>query len=218
MMLLFSVLGTQCEARELVEGLSVTISGGMFNHLHVAPCVFPHCRAESARMPHIDMRVRCTCDSYGVCIYTLLQCKRTLLDSVGGPNVGSCWIVCMLRPRFSRQQDVLSVKLKLDVCPMQTFIAPATGNYRFEVAGGQGGSASGTVGGLGATVIATVSLLQGANVPIIVAGQGSPAGSFAQQPGAGGGGLSAVYTNGPSAPATIVAGTVPSLSYMAIIP
>ena len=132
-------------------------------------------------------------------------------------HVGSfaCW-----RPRFSRQQDVLSVKLKLDVCPMQTFIAPATGNYLFTVAGGQGGTHTLAIGGLGATVSATVSLLQGDIVPIIVAGQGSPGGTFGpNQPGAGGGGgLSAVYTNVPISAPTIVAGMVPSLSDMAINP
>ncbi|CAL8465704.1 g5240 [Coccomyxa elongata] len=89
----------------------------------------------------------------------------------------------------------------------QTFIAPATGIYNFTVAGGQGGTtASGrSVGGLGATVTATVFLQQGTTVTVIVAQQGGPDGGYNNEPGAGGGGLSAVYTNGQAA-ATIVAG------------
>ena len=60
---------------------------------------------------------------------------------------------------------------------LQTFTAPATANYLFVVAGGQGGATSNPnkiKGGLGATVTATVFLTAGATVPIIVAGQGSP--------------------------------------------
>lgn len=98
---------------------------------------------------------------------------------------------------------------------MQTFIAPATGNYIFQVAGAQGGTTSGgSLGGLGATVNATICLQQGANVSIIVASQGrrypavtGPNGNYENQVGAGGGGLSAVYTNGEDA-TTIVAGTL----------
>lgn len=74
------------------------------------------------------------------------------------------------------------------------------------MASAQGGTTSGgSLGGLGAIVNATAVLQQGANVSIIVASQGSSGGSQSNQPGAGGGGLSAVYTNGSNAP-TIVAG------------
>lgn len=99
---------------------------------------------------------------------------------------------------------------------MQTFTALSSGNYFFKVAGGQGGTTSGgSPGGLGATVTATASLQQGVPVTIIVAGQGDSGGNRSDTPGAGGGGLSAVYTNGQAAP-TIVAGTL-SLFYTAII-
>lgn len=93
---------------------------------------------------------------------------------------------------------------------MQTFTAPTTGTYNFTVAGAQGGTTpGGSVGGLGATVVATALLKQGAVVPIIVGGQGLP-GPYDNSHGAGGGGLTAVYTNGVNLP-TIVAGTVSSL-------
>ena len=90
---------------------------------------------------------------------------------------------------------------------MQTFTAPVAGNYLFIVAGGGGGgSVDGqfgySVGGLGAKVEATVFLQLDAVVPIVVAEQGSNGTSLC---GGGGGGLSAVYTNGTTAP-TIVAG------------
>ncbi len=91
---------------------------------------------------------------------------------------------------------------------MLTFTVPATGNYLFQVAGAQGGTTTGgSLGGLGAMVNATVCLQQGANVTIIVAGQGSSGGNRNNQHGAGGGGLSAIYTNSQSAP-VIVAGTL----------
>lgn len=67
------------------------------------------------------------------------------------------------------------------------------------------------MGGLGATVTATVFLQQGAPVTVIVAGQGGTDGGYNNEPGAGGGGLSAVYTAGPIAP-TIVAGARSFLS------
>ena len=72
---------------------------------------------------------------------------------------------------------------------MQTFITPATGNYLFTAAGGQGGTTSGgALGGLGATVTATVFLQRGTIVPIIVSGQGGSGGGRFDQTGAGGGG------------------------------
>ena len=61
-------------------------------------------------------------------------------------------------------------------------------------------------GGQGAIVAATVFLQEGAVVPIIVAGQGKNVGPA----GEGGGGLSAVYTNGVGVLPTIVAGMVMS--------
>ncbi len=78
------------------------------------------------------------------------------------------------------------------------------GNYLFIVAGGSGGNSGvGFVGGKGATVEATAFLQAGAIVPIIVASGGS----VPQNPaGAGGGGLSAVYTNGAGVLPTIIAG------------
>ncbi len=85
---------------------------------------------------------------------------------------------------------------------------PRQGNYLFTAAGGQGGTTSGgALGGLGATITATVFLEQGAIVPIIVSGQGGSGGGKFNQTGAGGGGLTAVYTDGENAP-SIVAGTV----------
>lgn len=100
-------------------------------------------------------------------------------------------------------------------CRLQTYTAPATGNYVFTVAGGQGGtagragSAPTAVGGLGAVVRAIVFLPLGATVPIIVAGQGinSDDRNYYGSDGSGGGGLSAVYTAGANTP-TIVAGMV----------
>ncbi len=100
---------------------------------------------------------------------------------------------------------------------LQTFYAPVAGNYLFIAAGGQGGSNNGlaVVGGLGATVEATVFLESGAVVPIIVAAQGGAALTDSLG-GAGGGGLSAVYINGANALPTIVAGLPPyCLSYKA---
>ena len=92
---------------------------------------------------------------------------------------------------------------------MQTFTAPAAGDYLFIVADAQGGAlpSYGVNSGLGATVEATVFLQQGAIVPIIVAEQGS---SGVTNVGNGGGGLSAVYTNGIGTLPTIVAGTLMS--------
>ena len=91
------------------------------------------------------------------------------------------------------------------LCLLQTFTAPAAGNFLFVVAGGQAGnSGNGFQGGLGATVQATVFLQSGAVVPIIVAAAGSTPTYLG---GAGGGGLSAVYTNGAVVLPTIVAGT-----------
>ena len=103
------------------------------------------------------------------------------------------------------------------MCPLQTFIAPATGRYLFIVAGAQGGNTTAFArGGFGATVRATALLQQGANVTIIVGGQGSSdSGDARSQPGAGGGGLSAVYTNDQTSP-TIVAGILFSLLDIAI--
>ena len=100
----------------------------------------------------------------------------------------------------------------------QTFIAPTAGNYLFIVAGAQGGTIPffNVPGGLGATVEATVFLQQGAVVPIIVAGQGATVGPNGDS---GGGGLSAVYTNGVGALPTIVAGMATSfLSHIARLP
>ena len=88
---------------------------------------------------------------------------------------------------------------------MQTFTVPASGNYLFVVAGAQGGTLPppyNDPGGQGATVEATVFLQEGATVPIIVAGQGKSPSSGSE----GGGGLSAVYTNGVGVFPTIVAG------------
>ena len=95
---------------------------------------------------------------------------------------------------------------------LQTFTAPATGTYVFTVAGGQGGSSPAAVGGLGATVIATVFLNSGATVPIVVAGQGVNSNDqlYSNQDGSGGGGLSAVYTADTTLP-TIVAGMLSAL-------
>ena len=96
--------------------------------------------------------------------------------------------------------------------PMQTFTVTAAGNYLITVAGGQGGGLQGAplgiVGGQGATVQAIVFLQSGATIPVIVAGQGSLSGD--QFNGGGGGGLSAVYTNGDDALPTIVAGSFSS--------
>ena len=95
-------------------------------------------------------------------------------------------------------------KAMMYLCPMQNFTAPVAGNYLFIVAAGQGAN-SGVArsGGLGATVEATTFLQAGAFVPIIVGG----AGLLPTHPGgAGGGGLSAVYTNGAGVLPTIVAG------------
>ena len=97
------------------------------------------------------------------------------------------------------------------VCLMQTFTAPAAGNYLFIVAGGQGGNSGlGEGGGLGATVEATVFLQAGAIVPIIVAQVG---GLPTTPGGAGGGGLSAVYTDGAGVLPTIVAGLYVLISF-----
>ena len=104
------------------------------------------------------------------------------------------------------------------MCPTQLFTAPIAGTYLFTVAGAQGGTPAGgtfdppgSPGGLGATVTATVFLQRGATVPIIVAGQGATGDPFFSQEGAGGGGLSAVYTDGGNIP-TIVAGPAPTAS------
>ncbi len=84
------------------------------------------------------------------------------------------------------------------------------------MAGAQGGTTSGgSLGGLGATINATVCLQQGANIIIIVGSQGDSGGFFLNETAAGGGGLSAVYTKDLNAP-TIVAGTLFSSSDMAI--
>ena len=101
------------------------------------------------------------------------------MGSAFGPNQGSHQITCMLSQVFKK-------------C----------------AAGGQGGTTSGgALGSLGATITATVFLEQGAIVPIIVSGQGGSGGGRFNQIGAGGGGLTAVYTDGENAP-SIVAGTV----------
>ena len=106
------------------------------------------------------------------------------------------------------------IKPQAQLCITQTFIAPATD--LFTAAGGQGGTTSrGSLGGLGATVAATVFLEQGAIVPIIVVGKGGSGngtGNF-NTPPAGGGGLPAVYTASQSE-LSIVAGTVSSLQDM----
>ena len=106
-------------------------------------------------------------------------------------------------------------------CTMQTFTAPVTGNYLITVAGAQGGGSTGNPtfaqpGGLGAVVEGAVTLQAGASIPIIVGSTGGD-GYGNSQPGGGGGGLSAVYTNGNTVP-TIVAGTVPSLCDMGSAP
>ncbi len=98
---------------------------------------------------------------------------------------------------------------------LQTFIAPTTCTYLFTVAGAQGGTRAGritTPGGLGAVVTAAVYLQAGASVPIVVArmGYANPT-QFSVQAGAGGGGLSAVYTDGDTLP-TIVAGVLAKYS------
>ena len=94
---------------------------------------------------------------------------------------------------------------------LQTFTAPTTGTYLFTVAGAQGGTRAGritTPGGLGAVVTAAVYLQGEASVPIVVArmGYANPT-QFSVQAGAGGGGLSALYTDGDTLP-TIVAGVL----------
>ena len=94
---------------------------------------------------------------------------------------------------------------------MQNLTAPVAGTYLFTVAGAQGGLRGGRIpvaGGLGAVVTAAVYLEAGAVVPIVVAGIGnSNPTQFAIQAGQGGGGLSAVYTDGTTLP-TIVAGVL----------
>ncbi len=105
---------------------------------------------------------------------------------------------------------------------MQTFIAPEPGNYFFSVAGAQGGTTPlanapyGSLGGLGATVTANVKLQQGASVLVIVAGQGALGGNNNDQPGAGDGGLSAIYTDPAHDAPTIVAGELSSSLGMTI--
>ena len=100
---------------------------------------------------------------------------------------------------------------------LQTFTAPTTGTYLFTVAGAQGGLRGGripTAGGLGAVVTAAVFLQAGATVPIVVARMGySNPTQFATQAGQGGGGLSAVYTNGTTLP-TVVAGVLAKCSLL----
>ena len=99
---------------------------------------------------------------------------------------------------------VLGAELKR-AWPMQTFAAPIAGNYRFTVAGAQGGNSDPyAAGGLGAIVTATVFLAPNQVVPLIVAGQGAGH-TFVGQAGTGGGGLSAVYT-GPNGIPSVVAG------------
>lgn len=102
------------------------------------------------------------------------------------------------------------------MCTTQAFTVPATGNYLFRVAGAQGGTTVGnSVGGLGATVSAVASLQNNATVYIIVGRQGDSGGSYfangVYRVGAGGGGLSAIYTIDPFTP-SIVAGAVPTPS------
>ncbi len=137
---------------------------------------------------------------------------------VNGPQVRLSLSRWFCPPPTQKGPEKCYCEAQTHVCLLQTYTAPATGNYLFTVAGGQGGTTTGgSLGGLGATVTATVFLQQLATVTIIVGGQGSSGGNGGpNQPGAGGGGVSAVYTNGPNAP-TIVAGIYDLFKDVAII-
>ncbi len=119
--------------------------------------------------------------------------------------------------RSKSKEDVGSKLCPGVLCPMQTFTAPRPGNYYFTVAGAQGGTTLlttapyGSLGGLGATVTANVSLQQGAAVLVIVGGQGAP--GDVDQPGAGGGGLSALYTDPNVDAPSVVAGALVSAGH-----
>ena len=76
---------------------------------------------------------------------------------------------------------------------MQTFTAPATGNYQFDCWGAQGGSGLSTTGGLGGFVTGVYSLTAGQTINIFVGGQG---GSYAGPIGWNGGGQGGIDTVG----------------------
>src|SRR5262249_19622748 len=58
---------------------------------------------------------------------------------------------------------------------LQTFIAPVTGIYEFDVFGASGGSNGNASGGLGAEVSGDVMLVKGGGLTILVGGQGGSA-------------------------------------------
>ena len=136
----------------------------------------------------------------------------TRFDYINAPQVKvSMDDLAYSQTRTTRRDFVKSFKMKHGTqtlkCRMQSFIAPAAGNYLFIVGGARGGNDGiGTAGGFGATVEATAFLQAGDTVTIIVGGPGGLPGPISAISGGGGGGLSAVYSNGVGVPPTIVAG------------
>jgi hypothetical protein len=80
---------------------------------------------------------------------------------------------------------------------IQTYTAPAAGNYSIIVAGAQGGNAVNAFGGLGVVVGGTINLTASQQLKIVVGGQGAT-GDYGndQSFGGGGGGGSFVYVVG----------------------
>lgn len=87
---------------------------------------------------------------------------------------------------------------------IQTWVAPATGQYQITAAGAAGAGASSTAG-RGAIIRATVSLTQGATYKILV-GQGGMSGNQGGANSSGGGGGGTFFTDNSNTPIIVAGG------------
>ena len=83
---------------------------------------------------------------------------------------------------------------------LQSWMAPTSGVYRFEIAGAQGGSDGYSVGGLGATIVGDVTLVAGETVGILagrrggIGSQGRAVEGVSYYGGGGGGSYASGFT------------------------